>query len=500
MALRVSVVNMIDGVIGIAIAAGSAYNPLKVQRKSGIRGLKNLLILMIITLTLPSIIAPAVANAQEDEENLVTVYVGTYPTGLPIVIDGVVYFPSTAQPIRLQWEKGSLHTVEIIVDIRYTDEGERYVFKMWNTGEDRRQVTVVADKPKSIVAIYEKEYFLEIISPYGNPQGTGWYPAGSLVEISVEETVEIEEGVRASFLRWSEGYNPESSQTFIYLFEPKTVKAQWKIEYLIKVSAEIEEAQVSEGGWFEEGSLVTITAQEEVGSGEAVWRFSGWRVESGAVDPTVDLNSRTLSLKVIAPATLVAQYERYYYVEVLTPVGEAEGTGYYREGDIAVASVPEIVEASEDTRYVFTGWTGDLESPSPRLAIKVEKPLKIVATWKAQYKVDVESNIPEIQNLEGDGWYSLGEKARLNAPQTVSSSYGIKYVFAGWRGDYNSSKPSDEVTVTGPMKIEAVYVKSYTGFYLNVAAVATVIVGVYLGYTILLPKILNIVKTRSKNE
>lgn len=48
-------------------------------------------------------------------------------------------------------------------------------------------------------------------------------------------------------MRWSEGYNPELSQTSIYLFEPKTVKAYWKIEYRIQVSAEVEGAQVTEG-------------------------------------------------------------------------------------------------------------------------------------------------------------------------------------------------------------------------------------------------------------
>ncbi|BAN90981.1 hypothetical protein ACAM_1512 [Aeropyrum camini SY1 = JCM 12091] len=457
--------------------------------------MKQLIALMILLLGMLTLASPA-ANAQE--ENTVRIYVATYPSGLPISVDGVIYFPSTSQPIRLEWEEGSTHTVEVIVDTWYTDDGERYVFKTWNTGENQKQVSVVADKPKSVVAVYEKQYFLEVVSPYGSSKGSGWYPAGSLVEISVDDTIEIGDGVRASFLRWSERYNPELSQTSIYLFEPKTVKAYWKIEYRIQVSAEVEGAQVTEGGWFEEGSIITVTAQEEVGDGEALWRFSGWKVESGAVDPDVDLDSRTLSLKVLAPAQLVAQYDRYYYVEALTPVGEVEGSGYYRSGDIAVVSVPDIVEAGEDTRYVFTGWTGDVESPSPRLTINVEKPLRLVATWQVQYRVDVESNVLQIQDLRGDGWYSLGEKVKLYAPETVSSGYGIKYVFAGWKGDFNSSKPSDTAIVTGPAKIEAVYVKNYTGFYLNLAAVSTVIILLYLGYTLLIPKALIALKRKDE--
>ncbi len=450
-----------------------------------------ILFMFAIILIAVSATASTLSYAESDSGAVepVRVAIATYPSGQPVIVDGVIYFPIGSSPIFFEWLPGSIHTVEVLVDTWYADEGVRYVFKTWNLGSDSSKIEVEAAEGLSVIALYERQYFVEIYSPYGNPSGMGWYPAGSIASISVEGTVELDDGVRAVFQRWSEGSEPSNPETFVYVFEPKKLSAQWKIEYLVQVDSELEGAPVSGGGWYEQGSKVTVTATTEYGGDEVVWRFSGWRIVSGNVEAG-DLASPTLGFRIYSPVVVEALYDRYYLVEAYNPVGEVEGTGYYKEGSLAVITVPDVINAGEGTRYRFQSWTGSVEGNSPRLVVEVDGPIKVVANWKLQFYLNAESSEPAVQSVGGDGWYDEGSRAKISAAPQASGRYGVKYVFAGWSGDYNGNRTSASIIMDSPKEVEAIYVKDYTGFYLNLGAIIVSSALIYFGYTSLLPRVL----------
>ncbi len=418
----------------------------------------------------------------EGGDGVTRVYLTSFPPQLPLVVDGVIYFIEPGGFVELEWEEGSVHVVEVLVDVYYAEPGVRFVFEGWNTGDTGRTVEVVArGGSMSIVAIYRVEYFVEVVSEYGSPSGTGWYPAGSIVEISVDDVIQLGPGVRAVFSGWSEGEDPRSPATRVYVYEPKRIVANWTIEYLVEVEASVSGVPVSGSGWYPAGSRVTVEAPAEVGGGDVVLRFAGWRVEEGSIDAD-DLSKPVITFTVDSPVRLEAVYEKYYLVEVKSPVGEVEGTGYYSVGDTAVISAPETVPAGRDARYVFKGWSGDAQGSSPRMTVKVLGPMDIVAEWKLQYKVSLDTNLPEVRGVYGEGWYDAGSRAVLRAEEVVPGRLGVRYVFVGWTGDVESPEATVTITVDSPKTLTAIYVKDYTWFYMNLASAGLIVVGLLAAY------------------
>ncbi|WP_455369336.1 hypothetical protein [[Eubacterium] cellulosolvens] len=118
---------------------------------------------------------------------------------------------------------------------------ERKVFKAWNI--DGSEVTgstisLTMNKPYNARAVYEKEYYIEIKSKLGRPQGSGWYREASTATISVDPEVSImgfwgSLGAKNVFDRWIGIHDGDqfSSTTIITINEAMTVEAMWQVDY-----------------------------------------------------------------------------------------------------------------------------------------------------------------------------------------------------------------------------------------------------------------------------
>ena len=138
------------------------------------------------------------------------------------------------------------------------------------------------------------------------------------------------------------------------------------VEYTLSVSAAEGGTVSSEGGTYEEGSEVTITASASEG-----YRFTGWEGNSSTNESlTVTLNSNQ---------TLQALFELIpiYTLTVATSEGGTVSTegGEYQEGtEVTITATP-------DQGYEFVGWTGAIESTELEIQISVNEAKTISAVF-----------------------------------------------------------------------------------------------------------------------
>ena len=87
----------------------------------------------------------------------------------------------------------------------------------------------------NLTATFKTQYELKVVSDLGDPQGSGWYDAGSIATFSVTSP-QPETGLFGSlggkviFQRWTGCSTPNTAQhrtADIVMDSPKTVQAQW---------------------------------------------------------------------------------------------------------------------------------------------------------------------------------------------------------------------------------------------------------------------------------
>lgn len=213
--------------------------------------------------------------------------------------------------------------------------------------------------------------------------------------------------------------------------------------------------------WWEEGSEHRIIAdevgeQKKVSEAErTVSRFSIW--SDGIV-------SRERNLRISGPVNLIAEYITItqYYVNVESNYGNAIGDGWYDSGSMiniwlegyVIEYQKILIYISNRERVVFRGWSGDLTSQNVWESLIVDSPKFIKANWEKQYYVET---ITSLSRIEGSGWYSDGDVARIALVETVvyTPDGKTRYLFEGWRGDYSGTEKEFPIVVNRPLVIEA---------------------------------------------
>jgi hypothetical protein len=112
--------------------------------------------------------------------------------------------------------------------------GTQYAFVNWTvdgTTQSGTQISVTMNGPHNAVANYNTQYLLTVNSPsgLGNPQGSGYYNAGSAAQFSVTSP----EGylIQQVFVEWQGDYTGTSPQGSVTMNGPKTVNAVWTTSY-----------------------------------------------------------------------------------------------------------------------------------------------------------------------------------------------------------------------------------------------------------------------------
>jgi hypothetical protein len=143
-----------------------------------------------------------------------------------ISVDGLTYSFWQLPKVFL-WRNCSLHMISV-EELIPAGPGTRFVLIGWDDGVTQAQRQIRVNGPLTLAARYKTQYQLSVTSSYGNPTGSGWYDAGTIASVGIDDSymlVYIAKG-------WTGSTSSSNPTEHILMDGPKTIGAVWVIDYL----------------------------------------------------------------------------------------------------------------------------------------------------------------------------------------------------------------------------------------------------------------------------
>jgi len=342
-----------------------------------------------------------------------------------------------------------------------SEPGSRFKFNGW-TGTGAGSYTgnqvsyhVIMNNPITETADWKKQYYLEVNSAHGDPEGERWWDANEMATFSVTSP-DVQDKTRYMFNKWVGSYNGTATSYSILMDEPKEVTAYWKTQYYLTTIENPDEGgnmtPAPPGAWYDRNEIVTLNTTINPG-----FQWFGWSGSlTGMEKPT--------TINMDAPKSVTANYSNNSLITVNTNV---EGLAFTVDGTTYNSSqVFNWLEGSQHTistsspqdfsglEYVFTSWsdggaishaytvpvdnqtvTANFTSSKVNLTLSVS-PAGSGTTVPAagQYAVNRDS-VVALQAVAAEGYYFVnwtGEVADPNNSNTTVTMSGNKSVTANF--------------------------------------------------------------------
>ena len=153
-------------------------------------------------------------------------------------------------------------------------------------------------------ALWDLQYYVNATSQFGSVSGSGWYAPNATARIALESSiVNISNGTRESFAKWSDGYN--AANRTVVVSAPTSISARWQEQYLVSLNTGLGKA--SGAGWYDAGSTAYISLGSDYFNATNTTRvaFYSW---SGLY------NRSSASITVDSPIALAAIFKRQHLV------------------------------------------------------------------------------------------------------------------------------------------------------------------------------------------
>jgi hypothetical protein len=402
-----------------------------------------------------------------------------------ITVDSDIYLPEEL-PLSINWDTTTDHVITAEKTVNETPD-KRYVFGSWKDGYVESVRTVNADESNSFIALYKTQFYLKVLTEFGNSVGQGWYDEGSTVNFSLDtEHVpdKNDDTIRYSFDSWDLGDYKNSVSNSISIDTPLTVKANWNKEYKLEIRSNVPDYIPSGSGFYTAGKNLALIAETEVDSvnSDTKYIFDKW-VTVGP-NPVVISNGLSPSTSVVIDSSYIieARYKKSFLLNVWSPYGTPAGSGFYDEGAVADVRINqnELVIVPGKEKKIFGGWDtkggeildfnpqpNSLESPqqNSNLQVIMTSPMNVTAKWNSQYYVDAKSSSGTVT---GAGWYDPGTLVPISV-KIPSQPPGMwtTYSFVGWSGDIDSTSPTAKIIVNGPKSVIAEWREDSTPGIIN---------------------------------
>jgi hypothetical protein len=352
--------------------------------------------------------------------------------------------------------------------------GTRRVFTNWSGDASGTDYTssnpIMMNGPKTAIAVWKKQYYLTVTSPYGIVGGADWYDTNTIAYATLNTgTVDYGNGTRRIFNYWSgdaSGTNYAQSDP-ITMNGPKTAIANWKTLYRLIVRTSglgtyitnVYNGTTVLGSatdaapyicWFDKGSSISLNIDSPITDGSKRFVFTQWSGDAAGT-------ARPVSVTMSTARDITANYKTQYQITVTASPGEAVGgtfkvtytscgtvftnviktTSWTEWADasttVTVSEPQDIISGSPGTRYKFDHY--DLSA-----SVTMDQAKTITLVYKTQYYLTVKTNPAEVLTLNpaavsGEGWYDSGFTATVNAVQNVDKVPGqSQYDFRTWTG------------------------------------------------------------------
>jgi len=232
------------------------------------------------------------------------------------------------------------------------------------------------------------------------------------------------------FDRWSGDYSGTDNPASILMDIDKSVTALFvKQEYPLTIEVEGEGSvsqQVIQPKTTEypHGTLVELTAEPDEG-----WEFIEWSSDaSGEENP--------ISITVEGETTVTANFERIEYPLTI----EIEGQGNVEQQVVQpkITEYPEgtvvELEAIADENWLFSEWTGDINSEDNPVMITIDEPKTVTATFLRTFTLTTTA-----EPVEGGVVIPQDTVLIRDTDIDVEAIANEGWRFVNWKGDYPGS-------------------------------------------------------------
>jgi len=395
----------------------------------------------------------------------ISVTVSTDPPGLEFTADGT----SHTAPHTFIWLENTEHDLDADT-IQSLDNTTRYVFNNWSNQGEKHQLYTVPVTDTTITAHFYSQYYLTVNSPYGNPEGEGWYISDSAAVFSVDEYFYKSNTIRFVFFSWTGNITGNTTPTdTLIMNSPKTVTATWLPQYYFTVENNGHGTTQGEG-WYDDEAEATFSINPTVITmkGDSQYVFTGWTGTGIGAYSGKDV-SHTITIN--NPVTETANWELQYKVDTST-IPAWGGTIQFntqsewikKDEEITVTAVP-----ATNTDYEFSYWSGDLSGDDNPEHLIIDQPKKICAHFIIQGTITVTTE-PDSIPITVDGityisphqfnWIS-GSSHTVSTPQSYHKNDVIKYYYDHW----NNGGDREQVIIIGDQNIYKAYFT--TQYYLS---------------------------------
>jgi hypothetical protein len=277
----------------------------------------------------------------------------------------------------------------------------------------------------------------------GNVSGAGTFASGSPV------TVTATPNSGYVFTNWTENgivqsISPDYNFTLAANRNLVANFALIPVTYTASAQANpVNAGNVSGGGTFASGSLVTLTATANSG-----YTFANWTL-NGMVQSTSPSYSFTLTTNCNLAANFTANPVTNTVGTLVSPVGAGSVAG----GGAITAGSSVTLTATANSGYTFTNWTlnGVVQSTSPNYTFTPTASCTLVANFTANYTVATQIVPANAGNITGGGIFSAGSSV------TVTATANSGYTFTNWteNGVVQSAYPNYTFTLASNRNLVA---------------------------------------------
>jgi M6 family metalloprotease-like protein len=380
-----------------------------------------------------------------------------------VSINGIKYNVTSGQ-LQTGVSTGNI-TVTIQPDVN-TSLGIRQSFTGWSDGNSANPRQITVTRNTTLNANYVPEYLLSIDSHGGSTTPSGWYLPNTRVYVSATNPSIVQpNAVRLSFNGWTGNTISASPSLEVNMTHPVSIKANWTMQYYVTIVTAVGSPVGS--GWYDVGQIVTVGVKSPIIQHANGERFilTGWN------SPILGNNS-TSQITVNAPTVLLATWKTQYELTIQSAYGNPQGAGWYNPGTNVPVNIQTLVNYSNSTRRIFTGWTGDYTGQPTNVTVQMSSPKTITANWVTQYLVTFKitglSNSTTLElkvnntsysisgNNNVQAWYSAGSTINPTINQTVTQQILFAYNFAGWH-DSTGNSVQMPIVVNSPANYTAQY-------------------------------------------